>query len=85
MGLHEIYKLSEVFSNKAKGYRKKVLKNLVDKISGGQYEHIAIDPNRLYMLHNSVREEYQRPLDISGYNWGHMSVWEMDAGMDESF
>lgn len=54
-------------------------------IASGEFEQAPIDINKLYLLHTSVREEYQAPRDISGFNWGAERIWEMDAGMDEDF
>lgn len=65
--------------------RKKLLKSIVDMIASGEFEQAPIDINKLYLLHTSVREEYQAPRDISGFNWGAERIWEMDAGMDEDF
>jgi hypothetical protein len=65
--------------------RKKLLKSIVDMIMSGEFEQAPIDINKLYLLHTSVRKEYQAPRDISGFNWGGQRTWEMDAGMDESF
>lgn len=72
-------------SNKKQTLRLKLLKELVEQIESGSFVHKSVDPDKLYQLHAPVRREYQSPNDISGYNWGHMSVWEMDAGMEDSF
>jgi len=48
-------------------------------IASGDFEHTQIDINKLYLLHTSVREEYQAPRDISGFNWGAERIWEMDS------
>jgi len=66
--------------------RKKLLKSIVDMIRAGEFEQQpSINLDQLYPLHKSVREEYQAPRDISGFNWGAERTWEMDAGMDEAF
>ena len=83
--MSKLQTLSEDFSDKLRGHRKNLLKHLVNQVSNGAYENVEIDPNKLYLLHNSVRREYQSPLDISGYNWGHMNISEMDAGMEDAY
>ncbi len=83
--MNRLQVLSEDFSNKLRGHRRILLQHLVDRISSGEHENVEIDPNKLYLLHNSVRREYQSPLDISGYNWGHMNTSEMDAGMEDAY
>lgn len=65
--------------------RKKLLKSLVDTIMSGQFEQAPVDINKLYLLHTSVRNEYQAPRDVGGFNWKTQRTWEMDAGMDEDF
>ena len=79
---NKLKKLSDEFSSK---YRKKLLQLILSQIKSGEFDNVSIDPNKLYMLHSPVRKEYQAPRDISGYNWGEMSVWEMDAGMNEAY
>ena len=85
MKINKIITLAEQFDDKYREFRREILSDLVNQIKGGEFHHIQIDQNKLYQLHNSVRHEYQSPKDISGYNSGHMSVWEMDAGMEESY
>ncbi len=83
--MNKLQALSDSFSNKIRGHRKNLLKNLITKIYNDDYSNVEIDPNKLYLLHNSVRREYQSPLDISGYNWGQTNVWDMDAGMEDAY
>lgn len=65
--------------------RKKMLRKIVESILSEEFRHESADPNKLYLLHTSVRREYQAPRDISGFNWGAARSWEMDANMDESY
>ena len=59
--------------------RRALLSKLIRQIDSGEYfnQDDLIDLNRLYLLHSSVRKEYQRPLDI---DWGAgMRASEIDA------
>jgi hypothetical protein len=50
---------------------------LIEQIENGQFKNVMVDPNKLYMLHDSVRKEYQKPTDI---DWGAgMRASEIDA------
>ena len=57
--------------------RREILRDLIKQIEEGKFRNIQIDPNKLYMLHSPVRQEYQRPLDI---DWGAgMRASEIDG------
>lgn len=63
--------------------RLSLLKDLVEKITKGEYEHEIIDPNQLYPLHDAVRKEFRHPSNWGGYNYGYMTSGEsaqMGAG-----
>lgn len=79
---------SSLADRPSKEYRRKlrlaILKRIVSQIEDGQFRLHDIDPNRLYLLHNSVRHEYQSPQDISGYNWGYMTSGDIGAGNTEA-
>ena len=64
-------------------FRKLILRIILNKIIGGEYYHTDVDPNKLYQLHRSVRHEYLRPTELSGHNWGYMTIGEMDAGHED--
>ncbi len=56
--------------------RMRILQELIDKITKGEFEHEFIDPNRLYPLHDAVRKEFMHPSNWGGYNYGYMTSGE---------
>ena len=80
--ISKLTKLSNEFASK---HRKMLLKSILKQIRNEEFQNISIDPNQLYLLHSSVRREYQAPRDVSGYNWGAMRTWEMDASMSDTY
>lgn len=80
--MSKLKKLSEELSQK---YRKLLLQSILDKVKAGEFENNPIDPNKLYMLHSPVRQEYRSPAERSSFNRGEMNIWEIDAGMDEAY
>jgi len=83
MNFDKIQKLGEYFTEQLADNRLSALKDLVNKIESGEFELVQIDPNQLYKLHQSVRHEYQRPLDI---DWGGgMNSGEIGAGNEEAW
>lgn len=72
-------KSMEIIDEKERALRRSILLKLVKQIEGGEYLNAGemIDLHRLYLLHSSVRREYQKPLDI---DWGAgMRASEIDA------
>jgi hypothetical protein len=64
---------------KIRALRRAILLELIRQIESGEFVNTdeIIDLNKLYMLQDSVRKEYQRPLDI---DWGAgMRASEIDA------
>ena len=77
MNLKNLQRLGQRLDDKARAQRRAILADLIKQIENGQFRNIVIDPNKLYMLHNSVRREYQRPMDI---DWGAgLRASEIDA------
>ena len=65
------------FEEKERTRRRAILLDLVKQIESGKFDNIAIDPQKLYMLHSPVRREYQQPTDI---DWGAgMRASEIDG------
>ena len=64
----------------SKKYRVELLKQIIEQIRGGEYRDFVIDPNKLYVLHNSVRHEYQHPYEVGGFNYGYMTSGELNTG-----
>ncbi len=56
--------------------RIELLKELAKKIESGEYLLKDIDPNKLYLLQDHVRREYEAPRERSSYNYGYMTDGE---------
>lgn len=83
MNLTNLQLLGGRFAEKARTLRRAILLELVKQIESGEFvdPDEIIDLNKLYMLHGSVRKEYQRPLDI---DWGAgMRASEIDAAYEK--
>jgi len=77
VNLNAIQKLGEDFNIRLRTRRRQILKDLVSQIEAGKFWHSEIDPNQIYLLHQSVRHEYQKPFDI---DWGAgLRASEIDA------
>ena len=79
MNSKDVQQLGGRFEEKARALRRAILWELVKQIESGEFVDTdeIIDLNKLYMLQDSVRKEYQRPLDI---DWGAgMRASEIDA------
>jgi len=64
----------------AKAYRQKLLRRIVDSILAGEFNSTEVDVNKLFSTHGPARNEYQSPVDRSGYNYGYETIGEMGAG-----
>ena len=67
----------------ARNLRRAILLELVKQIESGEFVNAdeIVDLHKLYMLQDSVRKEYQRPLDI---DWGAgMRASEIDAAYEK--
>lgn len=83
MNLKNLQRFGERSDEKARALRRAILLELVKQIESGEYFNAdeIVDLHKLYMLHSSVRKEYQRPLDI---DWGAgMRASEIDAAYEK--
>ena len=83
MNLKDLQRFGGRSGEKARALRRAILLELVKQIESGEFINTdeIIDLDKLYMLHDSVRKEYQRPLDI---DWGAgMRASEIDAAYEK--
>lgn len=79
MNLRNLQRFGGRSGEKIRALRRAILLELIRQIESGEFVNTdeIIDLNKLYMLQDSVRKEYQRPLDI---DWGAgMRASEIDA------
>lgn len=58
--------------------RKNLLKIIIEKVLKENFFNESVDSNKLYLLHEPVRQEYQTPKDVGGLDHpGVMKIWEV--------
>lgn len=83
MNLKDLQRFGGRSCEKARALRCAILLELIRQIESGEFVNTdeIIDLDKLYMLQDSVRKEYQRPLDI---DWGAgMRASEIDAAYEK--
>jgi ribonuclease HII len=64
----------------AQKYRQTLLRKIVQSILSGKFMHREPNSKELNQVHNLERQEYQSPVERSGYNYGYQTIGEMEAG-----
>jgi hypothetical protein len=67
----------------ARKYRQTLLKKIVQSILEGKFIHRDIDLNKLYQPRSTERQQYQSPVERSGYNYGYQTIGEIGCAQTE--